>query len=74
MDDDERAELISRLFALLTSRFEDSAQLAIDGQCRGREASELQSAANSIWSLSEESLTIAMATAALLAREKGPAG
>lgn len=32
--DDEQAELISRLFALLTAQLEDGAALAMEGQAR----------------------------------------
>ena len=32
--DDEQAELISRLFALLTAQLEDGAGLALEGQAR----------------------------------------
>lgn len=36
MDEDERQELIGRLFALITSKFEDGAGLAANGQSRER--------------------------------------
>jgi hypothetical protein len=34
MDDDEREDLIRRLFALITSKFEDGAAIAADGQMK----------------------------------------
>lgn len=34
MDDDDRTDLISRLFALLTAQLEDSVTLALEGQGR----------------------------------------
>ena len=74
MDDDEKAELISRLFALLTSRFEDGAQIALERQGTGHDTDDLRSSANRIWGISEEILTIAMATSALLPQENAPEG
>lgn len=34
MDDEDRAELVSRLFALLTAQLEDGAAVALQGQSR----------------------------------------
>lgn len=62
------------MFALLTSRFEDGAQIALEGQGRGRDAETLGSSINQICGLSEEIVTIAMATAALLPSENSPEG
>lgn len=66
MDEDERAALISRMFALLTMKFEDGAEAAARGQGR-HEADQLQEIAGRILALAEEAVTVTLATIALLA-------
>ena len=65
MDDDERQDLIGRLFALITSKFEDGAGLAVDGQSRERSietkaelAGDLQALATELTVLCEAGIAI----------------
>ena len=69
MDEEEADALISRMFALLTMKFEDGAEKAARGQKR-RDADTLHEMANDVLTLAEEATTVAMATAALLARAR----
>lgn len=64
MDEQERAELISRMFALITMKCEDGAAAAT---CQGRwNAERHQDLASQLLVLSEESVTVAAALLALL--------
>lgn len=57
---DERAGLVSRLFAQLTSRFEDAAELAAD--CQGaRTAQELKKGAERLREIGQDAATVAEA-------------
>jgi hypothetical protein len=69
-DQEERADLIARMFALLTAKLEDAAGIAADCQAR-RPAEELCEGADKLVTLSEEATVLALAARALLA-EKGP--
>lgn len=60
-----RADLISRMFAMLTARLEDAAALAADGQGRHDNA-ELIDAARRLISLAEDAGTVATAIDVLL--------
>lgn len=69
MDDtevpEERADLTSRLFALLTARLEDAA--AIAAECQGRGSSEeLRQRAQQLASLLDEAATVDAGALALL--------
>lgn len=64
-DPDERADLISRLFALLTARLEDAA--AIAAECQGRGSREDHGhRAHQLASLIDEAATVNQAILALL--------
>jgi hypothetical protein len=66
MDEEDRQELIRRLFALVTTKLEDGAGLATDGQGRSV-ASETQIAlANRLHALGEEISTLAHAVLAVV--------
>jgi len=61
----ERVALVSRLFALLTAKFEDGAGIAAD--CQGRRPpSELLERARDLISLSDEITTLTAAALALV--------
>ena len=63
--EDERAELVSRLFALLTSRLEDGATIAAD--CQGaRPAQELDQGAERLRDIAQDAATIAEAIVELV--------
>ena len=64
MDDDARAALISRLFGVLTAKFEDGAEVAGRAQ-RVRHSHETAEAAHRLIDLAEEATTVAQATLAL---------
>lgn len=66
IENEERAERISAVFALLTAKLEDAAPLAADGQ-GPRSDSELAAISTQIEILSTEVQTISGALAALLA-------
>ena len=66
MDRDERAELVSRLFALMTSKLEDAVGEAVDGQGKGKEDREQISRAERIEMVSRDVSLLAEATAAVL--------
>ena len=66
MDPDERAELVSRLFALMTSKLEDAAGEAVDGQGKGKDDREQISRAEQIETAAKDVGLLAEATAALL--------
>lgn len=65
MDDAAHAELISRLFALLTMKFEDGAAEAVKGQGRGKDRQTIEQLANHAQSIGEEIALIAEAARAL---------
>jgi hypothetical protein len=68
MNEDDRQELVRRLFALLTAKFEDGAGLAANGQ-RPDAAPEAQTAlANRLHALGEEIATLSDAVLAILAK------
>lgn len=64
MDDDVRDDLVRRLFAQMTCRLEDAAELAVKGQ--GPFAENLIELADQITRLAESTATIAQTTAELL--------
>ena len=66
MDRDECADLVSRLFALMTSKLEDAAGEAVDGQRKGKEDREQISRAERIEMVSRDVSLLAEATAAVL--------
>lgn len=59
MDEDERRDLTSRLFALLTTKLEDAAALAAEGQGRSGSQERLISLANQVRGGAEEAALIA---------------
>ena len=63
--DEERANLISRLFALLTGKFEDGAIEASKGQGGGKETDTIAQIGNRVQSIGEEIAIIAEAATAL---------
>lgn len=69
MDDDERAELISRMFALITMKCEDAAAIAATGQGK-RKSQQHRELAGQLLALSEECATVAAATISLLPDKK----
>ena len=62
---DERADLISRLFALLTARLEDAAAMAAECQGRGSREEHPQRA-QQLGSLIDEAATVNQAIVALI--------
>jgi hypothetical protein len=65
INDDARAELISRLFAMLTARFEDAAALAAEGQ--GKHSDDrLGEIAMLLVGVSDDVMTLARAVGAVL--------
>lgn len=65
MDDAPHAELISRLFALLTMKLEDGAAEAIKGQGLDKDPQVIEQLANHIQSIGEEIALIAEAARVL---------
>lgn len=65
MDETNYAELISRLFALLTMKFEDGAAEAVKGQGRGKDPQTIEQLASHIQSIGEEVALIAEAAKCL---------
>lgn len=65
MDLRTRADLVSRMFALITAKFEDGAGLAINGQSVQTEFPAKSELAESMRSLAEELLVLAEAAGAL---------
>lgn len=63
--DEDSTDLISRMFALLTGKFEDGAAEAIKGQGRGKDPMTIAQLANHAQSLGEEIATIAEAARVL---------
>ncbi len=61
MDDTGHAQLISKLFALMTMKCEDGAVQAIKGQGRERDPAKLEDLANQLQSVGEEMMIIAQA-------------
>lgn len=66
MDENERAELISRMFALLTMKFENGAAEAVKGQGRGKDAQTIEQLANQLQAIGEEIAIVAGAARALM--------
>jgi hypothetical protein len=61
----ERADLIAQLFAMVTAKCEDAATIAVD--CQGQKTSlDLLTGAEQITALAAETQTLAAAIAALL--------
>lgn len=67
VQNEDRADHLSAVFALLTGKLEDAATLAADGQGRHPDY-ELLSYSSQIADLATEAATIAGAVAALLAK------
>lgn len=61
----ERAELISRMFALLTAKLEDGAGIAGEAQARDLPLEQVHDAANRLIELGREITTVAEAIAGL---------
>lgn len=72
MDDEERAELIRRLFYVMTARLEDALALATDGQARDTEA-DVPNLAGRVLGIAGEIAIVAEATAALATPPAHPA-
>lgn len=66
MDDAPHAELVSKLFALLTMKLEDGAAEAVKGQGRGKDPQTIEQLANQLQSLGEEIALVAEAARALV--------
>lgn len=66
MDHEECAELVSRLFASMTSKLEDAAGEAVDGQGRGRDDREQIGRAERIELTARDVGLLAEAAAAIL--------
>lgn len=66
MDEDERRELVARLFYVMTARFKNAAALAAEGQGKGAAAARLIKLANSLTLAGEEIAIVAQATAAIV--------
>lgn len=65
-DHEDRAELISRMFALLTAKLEDAATIA--AECQGRlPPQQLRERAGTLEDLVGETATLSAAVAALIA-------
>ena len=71
--DDDHSQLISKLFALLTSKFEDGASRAFSGQGQGHDPLTISRLANHIHSAGEEIAIIAEAVSALTDRRNSQA-
>ncbi len=65
MDDAPKAELVSKLFALLTMKCEDGASHAVQGQGLGKDPQAIDCLANQLQSLGEEIALVAEAARAL---------
>lgn len=66
MDEEERRELVSRLFALMTGKLEDAAGLAAEGQGTRAETRDLISRAERIESIAQEAAVLAEAVGAIV--------
>lgn len=71
MDREERADLVARLFVLMTCKLEDAAGDAVDGQGKGGEAAEQVARADRIELIARDLGLLAEAAAAIL-REQSP--
>jgi hypothetical protein len=71
MDAEERAELVSRLFALITAKLEDAAGRAVEGQSAQTDLAAKSELAGDMRSVAEELLVLAEAVAAICV-ERGP--
>ena len=65
INDDGRADLVSRLFAMLTARFEDAAALAAEGQGK-RSDDRLGEIARELVEVSDDVMTLARAVGVVL--------
>ena len=65
MDAEDRANLVSRLFALITAKLEDGAGRAIEGQSAQVDLPSKSELASNMRSLAEELLVLADAAEAL---------
>jgi hypothetical protein len=74
MDAEERADLVGRLFALITAKLEDGAGRAMDGQSAQAGLPAKSELAANMRSLSEELLVLAEAAEALCNQEPVIAG
>ena len=66
MDDDDRQELVRRLFALLTMKFEDAAATAADGQGPRQDQSVQRDLASRLIGIGSEVAVLAEAIIAIL--------
>lgn len=66
MDQEERTDLVARLFALMTSKLEDAAHEAMEGQSSGSEQSDQTARAERIEIASRDIGLLAEAVAAIL--------
>ena len=66
MDQEERADLVAMLFALMTSKLEDAAHEAMEGQRKGLEESDQIARAERIEMASRDIGLLAEAVAAIL--------
>jgi hypothetical protein len=57
-DDPDDDELVARIFALLTAKFEDAAAIAADCQARERNRTTVHRACNETACLTEEAATL----------------
>ncbi|QTH21585.1 hypothetical protein HRJ34_25290 [Rhizorhabdus wittichii] len=71
MDEEERADLVARLFVLMTCKLEDAAGDAADGQGKGRQPREQIARADRIELIARDIGLLAEAAAAIL-REQPP--
>lgn len=65
MEEQEREDLIQRLFALLTVKLEDASALAAEGQNKDYGSENIRSAARKLLSLGQEVVTLADAIFAI---------
>lgn len=71
MDEDDRRDLVARIFALLTGKFEDGAAIAADGQGRDIADAIRGGLAERLHSMGDEIAIVAEAVAFLCDREPG---
>ena len=66
MDEDERRDLVSRLFSLMTAKLEDAAALAAEGQGTSGSSERLVALADQIRAGAEEAALLAEASKILV--------
>jgi len=71
MLDDEYRDLVARMFALLTMKFEDAAGLAVDGQNRRGHVDTLACLARQLQNSADEISIVAEVTQVLIEGEVG---